>query len=219
MCAPAEGTFCAQGRIRRTAVRPPVPRRFTLAEHGRYCSAPYEADPIVRKLSLNPWRSTRINPISLLAHGNKSNFSNSHRCGSCLGDRRLQQHWSTDSNTRSLRLRRGDRQFLEAADAAQHRQAALWRLPGVHGDCPGHRRLSAADDGRSRRLRPELQRRVDRRPSGGRRFGGGGRDLHRPADRDLCAADGQRLHQEADDADLRRPPCCSCCSPAIPPPW
>ena len=46
-----------------------------------------------------------------------------------------------------------------------------------------------------------IQRCVDRRTGGGRRFGGGGRDLHRPADRDLCAADRQRLHQEADDAD------------------
>ena len=141
------------------------------------------------------------NLSTLLAHGSESNFSNSCRCADCLGDQRLQQHRPTDRDPRPVRLRRGDRRFLEAADAAQHRQAALWRLPGVHGDRPGHRRLSAADDGRGRRLRPELQRRVDRRAGGGRRFGGGGRDLHRPADRDLCAADWQRLHQEADDAD------------------
>ena len=57
-----------------------------------------------------------------------------------------------------LRLRRRDWRFMEAADPAEHRQAALRRLPGFPRNCPGDRRLPGANYRRRRPLGTELHR-------------------------------------------------------------
>ena len=46
-----------------------------------------------------------------------------------------------------------------------------------------------------------LHNNIRRRTGGCRRFCSCGRHIHRPTYRDLCSLNGQRLHQEADDAN------------------
>src|SRR5262249_28877672 len=57
----------------------------------------------------------------------------------------MQQHWAGYGTARSDRLCQRHRRILEGADAAQHRQAALWRHADISGSRTGSCRLSAPE--------------------------------------------------------------------------
>ena len=116
----------------------------------------------------------------------------------CL-PRRLRELRGGDARPRPARLHGRGGQFLEAADAAQHRQVAVRRHADVRGYRPDGCRLPAADrpDGRRDGLSERFRRQLLQLP---RR-----RDIHRSAHRHLCAADRVELHPDPDDPDSAHP--------------